>query len=174
MSPQDHTPLVREATIDDAPGFTAFLAALFAEGLATIWRDEPTNPVQGRLFLHGFVSQPRSVVFLAIDAEGSMCGCLHFMGHRHAQRAHSGMLGLSVRHGMRGQGIGTLLLEALESWARERGFRRLELEVFGNNPRGAALYERLGYEHEGARRAAVEVDGEFIDLRLMAKTLVEA
>ncbi|MFE7775996.1 GNAT family N-acetyltransferase [Streptomyces sp. NPDC057445] len=47
---------------------------------------------------------------------------------------------------LRGQGIGTALIRAAESLARERGKDLLGLGVDRDNPRAAALYARLGYE----------------------------
>jgi ribosomal protein S18 acetylase RimI-like enzyme len=45
----------------------------------------------------------------------------------------------------RGQGHGTALVEAALEVARERGCRRVELDVQDDNPRARALYERLGF-----------------------------
>ncbi len=53
--------------------------------------------------------------------------------------------GLSVRAGMRGQGIGTALLEALCVEAQARGYRAIRLDVVEENLRARALYERLGF-----------------------------
>lgn len=47
-----------------------------------------------------------------------------------------------------GRGLGGRLLEATEAWARDRGFRRITLKVFGTNTRARALYEKAGYEPE--------------------------
>jgi putative acetyltransferase len=51
------------------------------------------------------------------------------------------------------------------------GITRLELQVFANNARAIALYERMGFQVEGRRRMAVMVDGVAIDVLMMA-TLV--
>ncbi|MER5967408.1 GNAT family N-acetyltransferase [Streptomyces sp. NPDC002057] len=53
--------------------------------------------------------------------------------------------GLDVRPELRGQGVGTALIRAAEELARERGAAFLGLGVGHDNPRAAALYERLGY-----------------------------
>lgn len=46
---------------------------------------------------------------------------------------------------MRGRGVGTALINAAESLARERGRRRIGLGVETRNSRAASLYSRLGY-----------------------------
>lgn len=53
--------------------------------------------------------------------------------------------GICVRLGMRGQGIGKLLLEALYVEAGDRGYDYIRLDVINTNWRARALYEREGF-----------------------------
>lgn len=55
------------------------------------------------------------------------------------------MDGIAVAPGMRGQGIGTQLLEAVCRHARENGYSDVRLDVLDSNPRARALYEREGF-----------------------------
>ena len=50
-----------------------------------------------------------------------------------------------VREGARGHGVGAALLEAAVARARDRGCRRIELDVNERNPEALALYERFGF-----------------------------
>jgi GNAT superfamily N-acetyltransferase len=50
-----------------------------------------------------------------------------------------------VREADRGKGVGGALLEAAIARARERGCRRIELDVNERNPAALALYERFGF-----------------------------
>lgn len=45
----------------------------------------------------------------------------------------------------RGRGYGQAALEALDAWAREHGYTRIGLHVFGPNDVARRLYERTGY-----------------------------
>lgn len=54
---------------------------------------------------------------------------------------------LFVRDGRRGQGLGSILLDAGEAYARHRGATALFLEVGTSNPDAHRLYERRGYAH---------------------------
>ncbi|TXS45990.1 GNAT family N-acetyltransferase [Streptomyces sp. uw30] len=47
---------------------------------------------------------------------------------------------------LRSRGIGTALVQAAETLARERGITVVGIGVAKDNPRAAALYARLGYE----------------------------
>jgi ribosomal protein S18 acetylase RimI-like enzyme len=52
---------------------------------------------------------------------------------------------LGVAEGMRGEGIGTRLVEHLLKLGRSAGFRIAALDVSAKNPQAQALYERLGF-----------------------------
>ncbi len=39
-------------------------------------------------------------------------------------------------------------MDAAEEWARNRGYRRVTLNVFAQNDRARQMYERFGYEPE--------------------------
>ncbi len=53
--------------------------------------------------------------------------------------------GICVQSGMRGQGLGQRLVEALCAEATARGYDYIRLDVIDTNWRARALYERLGF-----------------------------
>ncbi|HEB0100035.1 TPA: GNAT family N-acetyltransferase [Serratia marcescens] len=57
---------------------------------------------------------------------------------------HSRIAAFSVRPEMRGQGLGKALMQRLVADARQRGDRRLSLEVIEGNEAALALYHRAG------------------------------
>ena len=81
---------------------------------------------------------------------------------------HAGRLGMGVRASHRGRGIGRALLAAALSGATRAGFRRVELEVFSSNAPAMSLYQRAGFQIEGIKRAARDLDGIVDDLIQMA------
>ena len=64
-------------------------------------------------------------------------------------------------------GFPELMRRALDS-ARQGGLRRVELSVHADNARAIALYEKIGFVHEGRARDAVLIDGRYIDSLNMA------
>ena len=52
---------------------------------------------------------------------------------------------LAVAPEKRGQGIGTLLLTAVDELAKAKGFDAVRLEVVDTNPNAQRLYERQGF-----------------------------
>ncbi len=53
---------------------------------------------------------------------------------------------LAVTASHRGQGIGKKLMAAAEEWARTQGIAEIELNVWDENGRAVAFYEKLGYQ----------------------------
>jgi ribosomal protein S18 acetylase RimI-like enzyme len=64
--------------------------------------------------------------------------------------------------------IGRALLQQAVDWARDVGISKLELHVFPHNEPAIALYESLGFEREGYRKAHYRRDDGFQDAILMA------
>jgi len=85
---------------------------------------------------------------------------------------HSAVLGITVAHDWRGQGVGRRLMENAIRWARDgRLLTRIELHVFARNEGAIHLYQAMGFALEGQRRAAVIRDGEPLDDLVMALLL---
>lgn len=58
---------------------------------------------------------------------------------------------LVVADGRRGQGIGSFLLTAAESWCREAGATRIELTTGAERLDAHRFYDRRGFRREGLR-----------------------
>ncbi len=80
---------------------------------------------------------------------------------------HTGTLGMGIRSGYRGQGIGSRLMEWSLNAAWSKGLTRVDLEVFTTNSPAIALYEKFGFQHEGVKRRGRLVDGVYDDVIVM-------
>jgi [ribosomal protein S18]-alanine N-acetyltransferase len=80
------------------------------------------------------------------------------------------VLTIAVRKAYWGQGIGSALLSALLTAARERGCAEVFLEVRADNPRAHGLYLRRGFEDLGVRRGYYQPSG--MDAIVMRKDLL--
>ena len=68
-----------------------------------------------------------------------------------------------------GHGYGSDALIALVSFGFDQlRLERIELEVYAYNDRARAVYERVGFVHEGTMRRALYRDGAFHDVHRMA------
>ena len=109
-------------------------------------------------------------VLLVVEAEdGAVVGAGGL--HRTAVAGVVG-LGMALRASHRGRGAGRALLDALVAHGRKARLHKIELEVFPENARAIALYERAGFQVEGLRRAHLpRKDGSRRDVLLMALIL---
>jgi putative acetyltransferase len=86
------------------------------------------------------------------------------------RRSHAAGLGMAVHDAYAGRGAGTALMQALVDLAdRWWNIKRLELDVYVDNDRAIALYERFGFEREGVLRAYAWRDGAYVDTIAMAR-----
>ena len=86
------------------------------------------------------------------------------------QRNGSASLGIAIGDpDDTGQGYGSDALIALLSFGFDQlRLERIELDVYAFNDRARAVYERVGFIHEGTMRRALYRDGTFHDVHRMA------
>ncbi|HWT04493.1 MAG TPA: hypothetical protein VN224_01945, partial [Xanthomonadales bacterium] len=65
-----------------------------------------------------------------------------------------------------------LLLRALEKTAKAHDFHKIVLFTFTFNAGGQGLYRKLGYREVGTFHEMGKLDGKFVDVTAMEKTLV--
>lgn len=101
-------------------------------------------------------------------ADGKVVGwCDIRRGARDAQ-AHCGVLGMGIIPGYRDRGLGRKLMLATLEAAKAASMHRVELHAHADNLRAIALYEKVGFRHEGLARDAIRIDGRYMDSVLMA------
>lgn len=159
---------VRPARPGDAEAWHALQATIYAEGRAFVGDGAPAaGALAARLrALH----PDQGVVLFAVAAGPPIAWAEAYrLGSR--RLAHVAMLTIAVADGWRGRGVGTALMEAIETWARRSRVRKLQLHVRAGNHEAIALYRRLGYAVEGVLVGQVAADGGFEDEWVMARAL---
>ena len=166
------TPTIRSAELGDAAALVELASAVGGEREGWLLSDRAWRSVADeRRYLRALRGSTNGAVLVA-EHHGAIVGRLSLSRDPHPASPHVADFGLIVAADHRNQGIGTALLAAAEEWARGAGVTKLELHVFPYNERAISLYEKLGYEHEGRRRAHYcRPDGRFVDAILMAKLL---
>jgi ribosomal-protein-alanine N-acetyltransferase len=78
----------------------------------------------------------------------------HLLGYLVAMRGADELhlLNITVAPGFQRRGWGNHMLLTLIDWARERGVHAIWLEVRASNRGAIALYQALGFEHQGERK----------------------
>jgi GNAT superfamily N-acetyltransferase len=106
----------------------------------------PSTPEQVRERLAGVESDPRRATFVAETRSGKIIGWIELVEIRslaHDPRAE--ITGLVVDAVHRGAGVGRLLVERGEAWARERGLSAIGVRCNVVRDRAHAFYHGLGY-----------------------------
>ena len=105
---------------------------------------------------------------------GEAIGCLAALqadNGRREETAHILHVGLHLREAFRGQGIGSNLLAYAIEWAVEKGYKKLEANIFTTNKQSLGMFRKAGFAEEGVRKNRIQVGRELIDEVLMGKVL---
>ena len=118
-----------------------------------------------------FVDHPaRHLGLVAEGADRRLGGMVDITRMPRRRIAHVGLLTLGVDPAFQGRGLGRALTEAAIAWADRHDILRIELYTRDDNVRAIALYEALGFVHEGTRRAFIrDPDGTCIDDRIYGR-----
>lgn len=163
---------IREATPDDAADVLALRRQLDREtSFMMIEPDERTASVDDQRAELEAIAARDNATLLVADAGDRLAGLLEIDGGTFRRNRHSAGIVIGILSDFAGQGLGTRLFAAAESWAREHAIHRLELTVMIHNEAAIALYTRRGFHTEGTRRDSLLVDGAYVDEYLMAKLL---
>ncbi|HEY0396109.1 MAG TPA: GNAT family N-acetyltransferase [Candidatus Elarobacter sp.] len=107
--------------------------ATVIEGTVRVLREALRAPEDGDVFL------------IAEDARGRRAGFVYAVTVRdfftRERYAHISELAVAES----GAGVGGELMDAVEQWARERGYRIMSLNVVEDNTAAQRFYERRGY-----------------------------
>ena len=90
------------------------------------------------------------LVQVAVDGDGNVVGLAMatLRPELLSEEPSSHLEAIAVAEGMAGNGIGRLLLDAMEERLRERGALSMTLHVFASNTRARGFYEKSGYHGE--------------------------
>lgn len=145
---------LRPARPGDLPSLLA-LASRLADFPVPAWRTGPQVIEAERAALTRALDTPSpdAPLFLAEDPAGRPLGFVYLETHQDyfTLRPHAHVSILAVAGTAEGRGVGRALLAAAEDWARRRGHPLITLNVFAQNSRARAIYERLGYGAETLR-----------------------
>lgn len=158
----------RAATPDDAQAFAAVKAEVAAEE-RWIATQPPVDVAAEAERMRGWLERGDPLWVLE-DDHGRVVGNVGL----HATHADGVMaLGMAIVADARGRGGGHALLQAALAWLDDSNMHKVELEVWPDNERAIALYERYGFEREGLRRDHYRRrDGSLRSALLMARSCV--
>jgi len=137
---------MRTACWSDLDAYAAMHRALYRERvMASMWNADARigGELLSKRLIHAATGQG---LLLLVESDGRIVG----EGTLSPSNGDGAItLGLLILAECRDMGIGRRLMTALEDEARRLGKRRLDLTVWGANPRACHLYGSMGYREIG-------------------------
>jgi putative acetyltransferase len=157
--------LIRAVEPEDMPDLTeAWNQPLAIWGTLQL----PFTSLESRRKRHEASAPGHTRLVAVIDGKAIGMAGLHPADN--VRRAHTAAIGMAVHDAYAGRGAGSALMAALINQAdRWLNLKRLELNVYTDNTRAIALYERFGFEREGILRNYAWRDGVYVDSLAMAR-----
>ena len=152
MTDQDSPLIIRPVRTDDEPFLLSLLPRL-ADFPLPAWRSADEIAQADRQILRDSLTGAllHSVILVAeLPSGGERVGyVLATTKHDYFTRtAHAHVEVLAVDAAAERRGVARALMDAVEEWARRRGYGWVTLNVFDTNSRARALYDNLGYDRE--------------------------
>jgi ribosomal protein S18 acetylase RimI-like enzyme len=151
-SNQPQAPAIRPARQDDE-AFLVSLMPRLAEFPVPAWRSTDEIARADRHLLHDALTGVllHSAVLVAELSPGGERAGYVFATTKHdyfTGVAHAHVEAIAVTPEAERRGVARALMDAIETWARRRGYTWVTLNVFDGNTRARALYDSLGYQVE--------------------------
>jgi aminoglycoside 6'-N-acetyltransferase I len=131
---------IRRASVEDKPDWLRMRLLL--------WIYSPAQEMEAEL--ESILSDPGMAVFLAVTSDGRRVGFLEAGTRDHAEGCATSPVGYIegwyLDEDSRGQGIGTLLVQAAEEWARSKGYREMASDTWLDNEASIYRHLKMGYQ----------------------------
>ena len=164
LIPQGRRVTLRPMTAEDAPAMFASLSD--AEAMRLTGTQAVYSLADVTAHLHR-CERDRDRYDFAIELEQALIGEVTLNNIDWLNRCAAFRIAL-WRDQDRNQGLGSEAAALTLRFAFETlGLNRVELDVYDFNPRARHVYARLGFRHEGTRRAALCWEGEWVDCHIM-------
>lgn len=159
--------LIREARAEDAQNMIQYLKQVGGETDNLTFGAEglPATPeIEAKIITH-IHDDPHCVMYIA-EKDGKIIGdgTLDGMPRRMQHRAE---LGISVIREEWNSGVGSALMEALITYAKDNGIEIIHLDVREDNAPAIHLYEKFGFHRIGVIPAYFKIGDQYIDFLTM-------
>lgn len=163
---------VRQIRLEDADKYMSLYSKLDEETNFRLYEPNERKITLSEqiIEIESMIRNDNSTIIVAEDGD-ELVGYLSAFGRSQHRIKHIVTIGIAILQSHVGKGIGTMLFNELEVWAKEHNKHRLELTVMENNPNAYALYRKMGFEVEGVKKDSLLVNGEYINDIYMSKLI---
>jgi RimJ/RimL family protein N-acetyltransferase len=165
--------VIREAQVEDAQSILNYIESISGESnFLTFGPGDFEHSLQDEEALLAKILETDNALFIVGTIDAKIASVLVFNAGQRPRVRHRGEFSMSVSRDYWGQGIGSLMLDALIDWAKAGNIiRKIDLMVRTDNERAIRLYEGKGFLFEGTLHKEFFVDGRYYDLHWMGLEL---
>lgn len=141
--------ILRTPKWEDLDDFLELINSLVEEK-ANILKAEKVSREEEIEFLSNVLSrlEKGEMFYLVAEVNGKIVAVSEITKRTGYER-HVGVIGIAIKRGFRGLGIGTEMIRTLIEKAEEMGLKVLTLSAFANNEPAIHLYEKFGFAQTG-------------------------
>jgi RimJ/RimL family protein N-acetyltransferase len=156
--------ILRTLCWEDLDDCIELINSLVTEG-ANIAKNEKVTREEEIEWLAGALSRMErgEKIYIVAEVDGKVIGNSEIGRRIGGYEDHVGSIGIAIKKGFRGVGIGTEMMNALIKKGRGMNLKVLTLTAFRNNKRAIHVYEKLGFEKTGRIPMKFHKDGKYID-----------
>ena len=156
--------VLRSVKWEDLDDLIEFINSLVEEGSDILRADKVTRSEEAEWLGRRLVRiEKGELIDVVAEVEGKVIANSE-VEKRSDLESHVGYLGIAVKSGFRGIGIGTQIMKTLIEESKKAGLKILVLEHFNTNKTARRLYEKMGFKEAGKIPKGIYKDGKYIDL----------
>jgi len=163
------TVMLRPAKGEDAKGITETIRSSSEERSSLILEMHGKHIGSERKFIEG-LDRANNLLLVAV-ADDKVVGCLAALRATEWEDrlARVVEVGVHLRDGYRGSGLGTAMLSYAVEWARSKTFKKMITSILTNNKRSATLFTRQGFSEVAAKN--IKTTGSSMNKIILMRTL---
>ena len=163
--------VLRPPKWEDLEGLMEYINSLVDEKAEIVLTKKVTREEEAEWLAKRLISIDKGdVIHVVAEVNGEVVAGAE-VGKQKYRMSHVGMLGIGIKSGFRGIGIGTVIMKTLIEESRKAGLKVLVLDVFDTNNIAKELYEKMGFKEAGKIPKGICKNGKYIDLVRMALEL---
>lgn len=156
--------IIRSIETDDARNFINLQEELFVETDFHYYgpEEQKLTVQQMKKMITTWRKNKRATILLCI-LNGQFAGYLYIERQPSTRTKHIAEIRIAIKLDFTNKRIGTALLQQAELWAQKQKIERLEAKITPNNPAALALFEHFSFQHNGTRKNALKLEGDYVD-----------
>ena len=156
--------VIRPPTWEDLESLMEYINSLVDEKLGIILTEKVTREEEIEWLAERLVSIDKGdFIHVVAEVDGEVVAGAE-VGKQKYRMSHVGVLGIGIKSGFRGIGIGTVIMKTLIEESKKAGLKVLVLDVFDTNDIAKELYKKIGFKEVGKIPKGICKNGKYIDL----------